>query len=97
MFSGRKEMSLGDAIRALLRTNGMEEKLEETRLLEGWDRMMGQHISQHTISKRVSKSILYIKLDSAALRHELGYRRQEIKNALNHSVGKSVIKDIVFS
>lgn len=97
MFSGKKELRIGDALKEVLQDHGLEQKLEETRLLDEWENIMGQHINQHTLSKRISKSILYIKLDSAALRHELSYSRDKLKQALNKTCGKEIIKDIVFS
>lgn len=97
MFSGRKEKILGDVLKDVLKENGMDVKIDETKLLQEWENIMGKHISNHTVSKRVSQSILYVHLDSAALRHELSYRRDDLKKALNNAVGKEVIKDIVFA
>jgi len=97
MFSGRKESKIGDALREVLHDHDLEQKLEETKILEEWGNIIGQHINQHTLSKRISNSILYIRLDSAALRHELSYSRDKLKQALNRTIGKEVIKDIVFS
>jgi len=96
-FSGRKEISLGAAIKAALKDNGIDKRMDETHLLEKLDQILGAHIARHITSKRISNSVLYIHLDSAALRHELGYRRDELKIALNKSVDSVVIKEIVFS
>jgi len=96
-FSGRKEISFGDALKAAFEESGIDNKLKETRLLENLNQILGEHISKHIQSKRISKSILYIRLDSAALRHELSYRRDELKKALNESIHQELLKDIVFS
>lgn len=96
-FSGRKEISLGEALKAAFKESGMDNKLQETRLLENLNQILGEHISKHIQSKRISKSILYIRLNSAALRHELSYRRDELKKALNESIHQELLKDIVFS
>ncbi len=97
MFSGRKEQSIGSAIKEWLKKSGMESKMNETKVLNEWDSIVGPIISNHTISKRIDKSVLYIRLDSASLRHELGYARDNLKNQLNNTVGKEIIKTIVFS
>lgn len=96
-FSGRKEMKLGDALKAAFEKSGIDDKLQETRILENLDKVLGPQLSSHIQSKRISKAILYISLDSAALRHELTYRRDELKKALNTSVDQDLLKDIVFS
>jgi len=97
MFSGRKEQTIGAAIKEWLKANGMEEKWDETRLLEEWDQVVGPVISKHTTSKRIDKSVLYIRLDSASLRHELGYARDKLRKQLNNLAGREIIKTIVFS
>lgn len=97
MLSGKKEIKLGDAIKAAFEESGINERLEETRLLENLESILGKHISKHIISKRISKNILYIRIDSAALRHELSYRRDELKTALNKTISKELIKEVVFS
>lgn len=96
-FSGRKEQSLGDVLKAAFEESGIDGKLKETRLLENLNQVLGEQISRHIISKRISNSILFIRLDSAALRHELGYRRDELKKALNDSIHQELLKDIVFA
>ena len=97
MFSGRKEQSLGAAIKEWLKESGMESKMDETKILEEWDQIVGPIISKHTTSKRIDKSVLYIRLDSASLRYELGYARDKLKTQLNNIAGKELIKNIVFA
>ena len=97
MFSGRKEQSIGAAIKEWLKSQGMEGKMAETRILEEYDKIVGPIISQHTTSKRIDKSVLYIRLGSASLRYELGYARDKLKSQLNQVVGKNIIQNIVFS
>jgi len=41
--------------------------------------------------------VLYVKLDSASLRHELSYARDHLKKQLNKQAGEEVIVDIVFT
>lgn len=97
IFSGNKEQSMGETIKEWIKHTGVEKKIEETRLLEKYEDIVGPLITKHTVSKRIERSILYIKLDSASLRHELSYARDQLKKQLNLSVGKDLIKDIVFT
>ena len=96
MFSGKKELKMGDAIKEWLEDSGLESKMDETRLLSEWENIVGAIINHHTVSKRIDKKILYVKLDSASLRHELSYARDHLKKQLNKVAGKELIKDIVF-
>jgi len=97
MFSGRKEQTIGDALNEWLKDSGMNDKIFETRLLNEWENIVGPVINKHTTSKRIQNTVLYISLDSASLRHELGYAREKLRQQLNNTVGKEIIKTIVFS
>ena len=55
MFSGKKEKSMGAAIKEWLKENGMDSKMTETRLLDSWEPIVGPVIHQHTVSKRIDK------------------------------------------
>ncbi|OYT14939.1 MAG: hypothetical protein B7C24_15700 [Bacteroidetes bacterium 4572_77] len=97
MFSGNKEKKMSAAIKEWLNENNLDSKIEETRLMSEWENIVGSLINEHTVSKRIDKGVLYIKLDSASLRHELSYARDKLKNNLNKTVGKEVIINIVFT
>jgi len=96
-FSGIKEKTIGAALKEWLKESGIDDKINETRLLNEWENVVGAVINQHTISKRISKQVLFIKLDSASLRHELGYAREKLCKQLNNTVDKEIIKTIVFT
>ena len=97
MFSSRKEQTIGAAIKEWLKESGMDDKMIETSLLNEWENIVGPIINNHTTSKRIHNTVLYISLDSASLRHELGYAREKLRQQLNKTVGKEIIKTIVFS
>lgn len=91
----KNEQSLGEAIREMLRTFGLEQKLSETKLLSSWEKVMGKIIAKHTTKLYVSKRKLFIQLNSAVVRQELSYSREKIITMLNEEVGKNVIDEVV--
>ncbi|MDZ7740250.1 MAG: DUF721 domain-containing protein [Bacteroidota bacterium] len=90
------ELSLGDAIREFLKEYQLEGKIEETRVIHAWEKVVGKMISKHTKNLYIKRKILFVKLDSPALANELGYAREKIKKSLNEEVGVEVIEDVKF-
>ena len=90
------EILLKDAITSFLKDNNLESKLNETRLISAWEEVAGKLISRHTTQMYVKDRVLFVKVDSAALREELTYQRSKLIKKLNHVVGIEAIDDIKF-
>ena len=95
-MNSNHEYSLGDAIKEVMRSLRMENKLQEVNLMASWEPIVGSMIARHTEHLAVKNRILYVNLDSSALRSELMMARSKIVKALNKEVGKNIITDIVF-
>ena len=72
------EILLGDAISAFLKENNLESRLNETRLVGAWEQVTGKLIARHTLQMNVRDKILYVKVDSAALREELSFQKSKL-------------------
>lgn len=90
------ELTLGDAIKAMIKNYRLKDKLTEVGLINSWEKVVGKMIANHTQKLYVKNRSLYIKLDSAALTNELKYSKEKIVKALNKEVGDNVIDEIVF-
>ena len=53
-------------------------------------------VAMHTRDLHIRNKILFVRMDSAALRNELSYAREKIVKSLNEEVNEEVIEDIVF-
>lgn len=91
------EQSLRSVIEEFLKTFRLQDKLNETKVLHSWEEIVGSMVAKHTQSLMIRKKILYVKVDSAALRSELMFAREKIISALNRKAGTSVVEDIVFN
>ncbi len=96
MFRKSNEFTLKEAIEQLLSTYKMSGKINETRIIQAWEQVCGAMISRHTENLYIKNRILYVKVDSAALRNELSYAKTKLINALNNAVKEEVINDIIF-
>jgi predicted nucleic acid-binding Zn ribbon protein len=89
------DQSLGDAIREFLHSYHLEDKLNETKVIQSWGKIVGPMVEKHTHGLYIRNRILFVKVDSAALRQELSFSRSKIVGALNDEVRADVIEDIV--
>jgi predicted nucleic acid-binding Zn ribbon protein len=96
-MASSNEMSLGDAIREFMKEYRLDKKLNETKLINSWENVVGKMIANHTLRLNVYKGVLFVKLDSPALVHELNFARERICKSLNDEVGSKVIDNIKFT
>ena len=86
---------VGGVILQYLREYGLETPLNEHRLIQAWDKVLGPAVSKYTKELRIYNQVLFVTVSSAALRNELMMRRTELVLRLNTEVGAQVITQIV--
>ena len=89
------ELSLKEAIEQLLNAYGMKDRINESKLINSWETVVGSLIQRHTLDLHIKRKVLYVKVDSAALRNEISYSKENLIKDLNKYVGSIVINDIV--
>ena len=90
------EQPLKAVIEELLETYKLADKLKEVDIVQSWNKIMGNLIARHTTNLYISNKVLFVSLDSDALRQELGYAKKKIIHMLTKAYNKPVITDIVF-
>jgi len=86
---------VGGVILQYLREMGLETPLNEHRLIQAWDTVLGPAVSRYTKELRIYNQVLFVTISSAALRNELMMRRSELVARLNAQAGAQVITQIV--
>lgn len=92
----KNQQSIKEVLTELLKTYRLQGGLNEVKLINSWERIMGKMIANHTKEIYINKAKLFVKLDSAALREELHFAKSRIIKMLNEEVGENVIEEIVF-
>ncbi len=90
------DQKLGEVIQELLKLYRLEDKLDEVKLMNSWEEVVGEMIARHTKDLYIRRNTLFVILDSPALKNELSYSRTQIRESLNEAVGKDVIEEVVF-
>ena len=89
------EQSLGQVIKDFLKESGWQQKLDEVKLMTEWDKVLGPSLAKYTSEVFITNKQLHIRIRSSSLRQELLYKKSELIEHLNSSVGKEVITDII--
>lgn len=90
---GDWSMEIGDAIIQYLRENGLEQSVLDVQIEEVWPQVMGDVVNRLTRSVEVRDGVLYVRVNSAALKTQLFENRFELVRKLNEAVGARAIRD----
>lgn len=93
----RKEEAIGAVLLRYLRQSQLETPLNEHRLIQSWNEVVGNPTAQLTTDISIHNQKLYVKVQSATLRAELMMRRTTLVKELNAKVGANLITDIILS
>ena len=86
---------LSSVIRKILKNPKLSRKLDDIRIIEIWEEIIGKNLQKYVIDSKVYKGKLYIKLKSSTLRNEFTYQKSDLIRQINQRFGKKVIEDIV--
>jgi predicted nucleic acid-binding Zn ribbon protein len=87
---------LKDSIKALLKAYRLQGKLNEVIVVASWEKIMGKAVALKTQEVYVSNGKLFVRLNSAPLKHELVMAKTRVLEMINTEVGELVIKEVIF-
>lgn len=86
---------LNQIIDAMLKEQNLDERLFEQKILDNWPQVVGAAINRMTIRRFIIDRKLTVELSSGPLRNELMMHRSQLARALNDSVGREVITEVI--
>jgi predicted nucleic acid-binding Zn ribbon protein len=93
----KSDKNLKDVLEQLYKAYGWTEKMDGVRIINAWDKVVGSIIAKHTLNLYVKNRILYVDVDSSALKNEIFMERSVIARKLNDEIGKKVINEIILT
>ena len=88
---------LKEVLKEVIAQKPLQKGMQNVRICNSWEEVMGTHIKQYTEQVRFSHNILYVSLQSAALKIELSYQLEMIKERLNNHLGEPFIRKVVLN
>ena len=87
--------SMKEALEAWRKELRLDRKVAEARIVGQWPVLMGPAIANRTTGLYVRDGVLFVSLNSAALRQALLQAREKIIQLLHREAGAEIIKEIV--
>ncbi|HCW07082.1 MAG TPA: DUF721 domain-containing protein [Cytophagales bacterium] len=86
---------IGQAIKDLLKQYHLKPKFDEASVVASWEKMVGKPIAKRTKKIYVRNKVLFIELDSPAMKSDLSFHKNHLLKAIEAEFGKEVLKEIV--
>ncbi len=91
------EQSLKEVIHDLLKEYRIENHVNAAMIKKSWEKLMGRSISRHTNDIQLRDKCLILKIDSPALRNELNFAKEKIKENINEEFKMKLIEQVIIS
>ncbi len=91
------EELIGDILNQWVNVQGYKTTLNEMRIREVWQKVVGESAAEQTQKIWIDKKRLVVFVKSSILRNELIYQKSNIKTALNGFLGEDLIEEISIS
>lgn len=88
------EYSVGDALKILIARAGWGAKVQEMRLKQEWEAIVGKTIARYTTNLQLQNRVLSIQTDVAPLKQELQLGKENLMQKINAYFEETVVLDI---
>lgn len=88
-------IKLGDAINQLFKQEKLDVKISQFTVKNSWKDIVGEVIAKNTTEVSFNNTTVFVGLNSAALKHELSFRKEEIITGINKFCGYKLVDSIV--
>jgi predicted nucleic acid-binding Zn ribbon protein len=88
-------MHIGQAIQQLLNRYHIKSKFDEANLVSSWERLVGKPIAKRTKKLYIRNKVLFVELESPALKNDLSIHKSQVIAVLQKEFGADVVKDLV--
>jgi predicted nucleic acid-binding Zn ribbon protein len=87
--------TIGELLKQYVDSMNIRGKLNESRLKEQWEEMLGKNAASLTKKLVIKNKVLYVYLDSSVLRNELLMMRETLIYRINEMAGEEIVEKIV--
>ena len=88
------QQTLGQALEYFIKQSGKEELIWEVKAEEAWQVVMGKFFEKYTDRIEVRQRVLYVKINSPAMRQELMMGKSKIIANINEELKKEFLVEV---
>jgi len=92
----KNDTTIGDALGNVMKQLKLENEVTNYNIRDVWQNMMSPAIHSRTEKILLRKDVLFIWINSAALKHELFLSREKLRQNLNEELDEEAIRVIIF-
>lgn len=86
---------IGQAIQKLLKSYHIKSKFDEANLIASWERLVGKVVAKRTKKLQIRNKVLFVQLDSPALKNDLLLHKSRILEIFRKEFGPDLLTDII--
>ncbi|MCB0490190.1 MAG: DUF721 domain-containing protein [Cyclobacteriaceae bacterium] len=86
---------IGQAISQLLSSYHLKTKFDEANLIGSWEKVVGKPVARRTRKVYIRNKVLFVQLDSPAMKHDITLHKSQILEIFHKEFGKDVVTEIV--
>lgn len=90
-----KTTPVGDLLNEFFNQPYIASKIAEGRLPEVWAEVVGGHVAQLTESVKLENHVMYVRITSSVVRHEIFLRRDALAEEINRRLGMKLVNVLI--
>ncbi|MCI0920680.1 DUF721 domain-containing protein [Sphingobacterium rhinopitheci] len=91
----RDDISMKQAVEKWLEVYRLRRKFDESSIVAVWNDLIGSSIANRTQNIYIRDKKLYVKVESAVIKHELTLMRKQIIGRVNEHVGHVIVEEFI--
>lgn len=95
-MSNDSTQSFKDAFGQFLKEEHLDQKFQQKRLIESWERIMGRPIASRTTKMFFKGKTLFVELSSASLKDELNRSTEIVLSRIRENSEKMIVDQVKF-
>ena len=92
--SGRDPLMVGEAVQEFLITNGLDQRQQVARVLEGWPGLVGPDVAAHVTVEGFDSGNLLLRADSTTWDNQMRLVQATLERRLSEELGEGAVSAI---
>lgn len=94
-MKAQNDEPIKDVLQKMLQDYKLKSRIQQLQIKKLWHELMGASVAKYTTDVVFRRQKLYITISSGALKQELSYSKEKIKNLLNEQMKETAIKEVI--